>query len=527
MRYLLLLFGLFCGTTAFAQISTTFSIPDLPADSNTEVCLPITVVDFTGGIEFSFALLADPGGALTFSRVTNLSPDLPGFGMDDFDLITNLASGLITVHWENWDTDAGETCEDDLSSITLDDGTILFEVCYNVVGAIATQHPVEFFNKPDSDPFDMVDDAVPVIFNKRAQCNQDNDAFPGTDDGSVTIGVSPLELTVIDDDGIYQPGDIYCVDIVADNGFDDLKGYQFGLQFDNTVLQALSATANTVLPQNTDGGYNTFGGDAFYGIWAPFGDLQETLPNGTILVTVCFEVIGECGSDTDLTIGTIPAASGGVRPVEANGSGTGLTTIPVITGSTRLVVDDCNPEGFDVIVECPSTPVNFGDTEVCIAIQAGDDFVDMTDIDYLITWDPTILEFTGVRGFEPTMFINATNDFNTDQVANGILAFEWEAFNATATVSLPEGRTNYEVCFNAIGFGGTSPITIATFLNGIQSNNEFGSFTGLNPSNCAITVNQPEGVAVNFPNSIGFSSTQDGCFDLEVDQFNGVTQFDL
>lgn len=520
------MFGLLCGATAFAQTSTTFSLPDVPADNNTNVCLPVTVVNFTGGIEFGFSLLVDPGGALSNPTVQNISGDIPGFGSEDFDLVTYAASGLITVRWRNWDPDAGETCEDAPSTVTLPDGTVLFEVCYDVSGGIATQHPVEFFNKPDSDPNDGIDDSAPVIFNKRAQCNMGNDAFPGIDDGSVTIGVSPLELTVVDDDGIYQPGDIYCVDIVALSGFENLKGYQFGMQFDNTVLRAVSATANTVLPQNTDGGYNLFGGDAFYGIWAPFGDLSETLPDGTSLVTVCFEVIGECSSRTDLLIGTIPASSGGVRPVEANGSGTGLTTIPVVTGGTRLIVDNCNPAGFDVIVDCPTTPVNFGDTNVCIPIRAGDDFIDMTDIDYLITWDPAVLQYAGVQNFNSSI-INLNNDeFILDQINNGVLGFEWEGFNATRTETLSEGEIVFEVCFDAIGFGGISPITIADFNNDIRANNVLGSFTGLNPTNCAIEVQQPDGVAVNFPDA-GFSSTQAGCFDIDVDEFNDVVSFSL
>lgn len=526
MRYLLLMFGLLCGATAFAQTSTTFSLPDVPANNNANVCLPVTVINFTGGIEFGFSLLIDPGGALSNPTIQNISGDIPGFGIEDFDLTTYVASGLITVRWRNWDPDAGETCEDAPNTITLNDGTVLFEVCYDVSGGIATQHPVEFFNKPDSDPNDGIDDSAPVIFNKRAQCNMGNDAFPGIDDGSVTIGVNPLVLTVQDDDGIYQPGDIYCVDVVALSGFENLKGYQFGMQFDNTVLRAVSATANTSLPQNTDSGYNLFGGSAFYGIWAPFGDLSETLPDGTSLVTVCFEVIGECSSRTDLLIGTIPASSGGVRPVEANGSGTGLTTIPVITDGTRLIVDNCNPAGFDVIVDCPAMPVNFGDTNICVPIRAGDDFIDMTDIDYLVTWDAAVLQFTGVQNFNSGI-VNLNNDeFILDQVGNGVLGFDWEAFNSSATETLSEGEIVFEVCFDAIGFGGISPITIADFNNDIRSNNVLGSFTGLNPTNCAIEVQQPDGVAVVFPDA-GFSSTQAGCFDIEVDEFNDVVQFSL
>ncbi|MEM9526185.1 MAG: hypothetical protein AAGA31_06220, partial [Bacteroidota bacterium] len=525
MRYLLLIFGLFLGSTAFAQTSTTFILPDTSADNNTRICLPITVINFTAGIEFGFALKTDKpedGGALTFSGVQNLNPEIPGFTLSNFDLTTYVSAGLITVRWRSYVDECTSA-----PRITLPDGAVLFEACYDVVGAIASQHPVEFFDKPDDDPFDGVDDAVPVIFNKRTQCNQGNDAFPGIDNGSVTIGVSPLILSVADDNGIYQPGDTYCVDILAESGFNSLKGYQFGLQFDNTVIRPISATANTDLTQNSDGGYNLFGGDAFYGVWAPFGDVSESLPPGTSLVTVCFEVVGDCSSRTDIQVGEIPRDTGGNRPVDANGDGPGLGSIPVVTDNgVRLIVDNCNAAGFDVIVDCPAGPVNFNDTDVCVQIKAGDDFEQMTDIDYLINWDPSVLEFVRIQNRNTALFISEANHFEFDQTGNGILAFDWEAPGALRP-SLNNGDVVFEVCFNAIGFGGTSPVVISNYLNDIVSASQ-GRFTaGLNPTNCAITIQKPDGVAVNFPNNIGFSSSQDNCFDLEVDGFTGVTEFDL
>lgn len=525
MRYLLLIFGLFLGTSAFAQISTTFILPDTSADNNSRICLPITVINFTAGIEFGFALKTEKpedGGALTFSGIQNLNPDIPGFTLGNFDLTTYVSAGLITVRWRSY-TDECTTAP----RITLDDGAILFEACYDVVGPIASQHPVEFFDKPDDDPFDGVDDSVPVIFNKRTQCNQGNDAFPGIDNGSVTIGVSPLILSVQDDNGIYQPGDTYCVDVLAESGFNALKGYQFGLQFDNTVIRPISATANTDLTQNSDGGYNLFGGDSFYGVWAPFGDIVETLPEGTALVTVCFEIIGDCSDRTDISVGEIPTNTGGTRPVDANGDGPGLGSIPVVTDNgIRLIVDNCNAAGFDVIVDCPAGPVNFNDTDVCVQIKAGDDFVEMTDIDYLINWDPAILEYVSIQNRNTALFISEANHFEFDQTANGILAFDWEAPGALRP-SLNAGDVVFEVCFNAIGFGGTSPVVISNYLNDIVSASQ-GRFTaGLNPTNCAITIQKPDGVAVKFPDNIGFSSSQDNCFDLEVDGFTGVTDFDL
>ncbi|MEO0733956.1 MAG: hypothetical protein AAFZ52_14050, partial [Bacteroidota bacterium] len=531
MRYLILVLALFVGAAGFAQTSTTFIIPDTTADNNTEVCLPIRVEDFTGGVEFGFSLRWDTpadGGALNYTGVRNFNEEIAfinDWGPANVDDVTYLAAGLITVHWAAFDTEA--ECAT-VPTATLADNSVLFEVCFDVLGPVASQHPVTFFDKPDDDPFDGVDDSAEVIFNKRAQCGTGNDAFPGTDNGSVTIGVKPLVLAVEGDNGIFLPGDTYCVDVVAQSGFEAMRGLQFGLDFDPTILQITSATANLNIEANSDNSYQTFGGNSLLASWNVFGGNPVSLDPGTNLVTVCFEIVGDCRERSTVVIEAVDPDGNGVRPIEATSEGAGGSQIilPVISDeSVRLIIDNCNPNGFDVVVDCPAGPVNFGDTGVCVEIKAGDDFINMTDIDYLVNWDPDVLEFVSVGSFNSSLFINEANHFDQAQVSNGTLAFDWESPGALRG-NLDAGDVVYEICFNAIGFGGTSPVVIADFLNDIRSATE-GAYNGANPTNCAITIEKPDGVAVNFPDNVGFSSTQDGCFDLEVDGFTGVTSFQL
>ena len=532
MRYLYLVLGLCTGLSLFGQDnSTTFFLPDVSANNGAEVCLPITAINFSNGVEFSFAIQTVPpanGGALTFSRVI-IPGNVPNLDLADFNLTEYVAAGVITVQWGNY-ANAGEDCTDADGDVTLDDDEVLFEVCYDVSGPVASNHPVRFFNLPD-DTTTPEDESVPIDFRKTSQCGLPNGAFPGNENGSVTIGVQPVRLTIFEEEGIFQPGDVFCTDVVAESGFTDLTGLQFGIQFDSTVLKTISATTNPDITNVINFGSNLFDGNSFFGQWADFFNTPRSLNDGTPLLTLCFEVVGECSDRTDLEVGDIlvrePDGDLFDSPVEAVGSGGELATLPIVTEGTELVIDDCNPLGFDVIVNCPDGEVNFGDTEVCVQFQAGDDFDRMVAIDYLINWDASILEFVRVEQTHPSMDINTVNaasgDFDYDRTDDGILAFDWSAAGSSF-VNLPEGTTTFAVCFNVIGFGGTSPITISDFRNDIESTDGF--FNGLNPTNCAITVNQPEGVAVKFPD-IGFSSTQDICFDLEVDGFQGVTDFTL
>lgn len=536
MRYLLLAWILVSlSFDAYAQDSNNFiilNIPDVEGDNNQQVCLPVIAFDFSNIVDFSFGIQWIPsaeGGALSNPSINNINGDIPNFSLANFDLTTYAASGLLTAEWQNYPE--GTPCIDS-DRITLDDdadGDVLFEVCFDVLGPIGSNHSVNFFNLPD-DPTTIEDEALPVRVSRGSSCTLAAASFPRTENGSVTIGVSPLVLDLIDDNGIYLPEDIYCVDVEVESGFTSLIGYQLGITFDTSVLRVESWTANTDLVQNSDGGYNVINSGELVGTWAFFGDLPpQSLADGTTLVTVCFEVTGDCSDRTDLIIsevqGTTPGGSN--RPLEATTEvdGLGDLIIPLIGRSTRFIVDDCNPEGFDVVVNCPSGPVNFGDTEVCVQIQAGEDFVDMTDIDYIINWDPNVLEFAAIRNRDRRLFIDANTDYEYERVADGVLGFDWSYVNNNG-FSLDPGEVLYEVCFNAIGFGGTSSITIGTSRNEIQSAAS-GFFDGVNPTNCAITVQRPDGVAINFPASTGFSSTQENCLDITVNGFEEVTGFSL
>jgi len=206
MRYFHLVLCMLFGATVFAQgtPSASFFLPNVEADNNTEVCLPVTTRDFTGGVEFSFALRWTPpseGGGLDFSRIDLTNTSIPNLDLADFNLTDYLASGLITVEWGNYAN--GLTCADSEPSITIDDGSILFEVCFNVSGAIASRHDVEFFNLQDF-PDTPEDETVDVAFVRGLACTS---LFPNTPPGTVVIGVKPLLLDIPEVEGIFQPGD--------------------------------------------------------------------------------------------------------------------------------------------------------------------------------------------------------------------------------------------------------------------------------------------------------------------------------
>ncbi|OAV45385.1 gliding motility-associated C-terminal domain-containing protein [Lewinella sp. 4G2] len=526
MRAIYFVLFLITSLQAFGQSdpSVTFQVPDVQATSGSTVCLPITAIDFSGGIEFSFALRHELDGGLTFNRVQNLNPDIGGFDMDDFNLTDFLFEGVITVSWRSYGDDV--ECVDAPFVVTLPDDAVLFEACYDAVGDFGSNHPVEIYDKPDSVPFDGMDDTVPVAFNKRRTCNSGLFAIPDRKNGSVTIGVAPLIFEINGQTGNFQPGDIFCLDIDVVSGFEDLTSYQFGFRWDETVLLPRDVTIVADLPQITVGTHRFDTDATFFGVWSQFTPTPspESLAPGSTLLTVCYDVVGECTDRSDIVMEVLPRPTGSQTTNEANGATEAQNGIPIIDTRTDFAIDACNPNGFDVVIACPTENPSFGDTEVCIEVQAGTDFIDMDKMDYAISWNPNLLRFTGVGDRNSSLVINPADDFITDQTDMGTFFFDWDS-RFPAGNSLDSGEMVFTLCFDAIGFGGTSPMTVSDFRNDIVSVTN-GVFNGVDPRNCAITIERPGGVAVRFPD-VGLRSSEDRCFPIEVDGFVGVTDFTL
>ena len=524
--YLVRLLIIFLVTAAtapvVAQVSATFVLPDVRSESGSTVCLPVTTEDFTAGIEFSFALRTSDNGVLTFNRVQNLNSAIPNFGMEDFNLTDFLGEGIITVDWRNYRDD--QQCFEAASVVTIDDGEPLFEVCYDVSGPLTSFAEVTFVDKDDSNRFDAIDDSVPIAFNKRPQCDEAFDAFPGIVQGSVTVGVDPLILRISEQRGVANPGDPYCVDIVVESGFNELSGFQFGLLFDPSILSASSSQAMPVLSDGGNLASNSFDGTQYFNNWnVGFSNTPLSVGNGTTLLQVCFDVIGECGEGTDIRIGEILADSGSPRATEASTAET--DNIPIISRDASFGISRCNPVGFDVFLGCPDPSPMFGERNVCVEVQAGDDFIDMNRMNYAVAWNANVLRFTGIGSTNPAVLIDQSDDFILDRTEDGILFFDWDP-PGSRQVSLANGDVVYTICFEVIGFGGVSPITVAEFRNNNVSASA-GAYNGINSRNCAIEVGQPPGVAVSFPTNNTFRSSEDNCVDLTVEGFVDVNRFTL
>lgn len=239
------------------------------ASCGTQVCIPFTVQNFTdiGSIEFS---LSYNPAVLEFSEVKNFA-DLPAFSEGNTN---NIAPGNFRVLWFN----------NNIENSSLADGTVLFELCFNVVGPGTTQ--VTFGTDPaptftDIDGLEYPNSITPGVVN--AACALQGFAF--------------IADTICTEPGTNE----VCMDIKV-NDFDDIVTFQFDLAWNPAVFEFVRVEGFG-LPQLDDDAFGTseVANGRLTVAWLDFSLEGETVPDFTTIFRICFRPVGNVGQFSPLT----------------------------------------------------------------------------------------------------------------------------------------------------------------------------------------------------------------------------------
>lgn len=162
----------------------------------------------------------------------------------------------------------------------------------------------------------------------------------------ISLSLSPLmsQVTVSAEQVTSCSGTTVTVDVTADNWV-DIVSAQFGISWDTSIVTFSSVFDNmppTAL-YNTD---STAAGH-FRFSWFDFSPpIGETFPNGTVLFTITFNVVGNYGEVSPVTIGDVP----GFMMEIANTSGIIPTGNIVINQGSVTIEDNTNP----TLSNCPA-----------------------------------------------------------------------------------------------------------------------------------------------------------------------------
>ena len=503
---LLLLFWL--GTSALTAQNAAYSLyfeqPDSLPCTDDEFCIDLTVEDFTNILETRFNIVWD-STVIEFVGVDNVISELASA---DFTPVNN---GTLSVNWQEG------VCEDSALGdiVTLDDCS---GECRPTIATLCFRAVANYGQATD---ITVAETPAPFAAKDFSGCNN---VFLIPKPATISTCVRPFLVDISDSQG--NEGDLVCLDFYG-SGIDSLTSFQFPIVWDST----LAVFENIIVADNLP---NLSASD--FGLPGQAAGVQEgsvtvawngpppintvTVPDSTLLFQLCLRLKeGACGRDFEVFVADqqpgqpffLPLATNDDQSVGQDGFG----EIAVGQNPGAVSVGDCDPEGIKLAADC-GLPVTLNE-QVCVQVTAGDNFDNVNELEFLMEWNPNLLQYTNVQGFA-LAGLNAGN-FNEANTANGILGVDWNG----APETLAEGDVLFEVCYDAVGLGGNSPFRFINNDNDIAKVAGNDENIGINPSNCEVTIVQPEGVVIDITDGLEGRPGDTLCFDFAVSNFDEIT----
>jgi len=214
-------------------------------------------------------------------------------------------------------------------------------------------------------------------------------------------------------------------------------------------------------------------------------------------------------------------------------NGTPILFSVTTPGQYTIVIEDGKSCGFRGTVDmfgCNSMDnvvINFPDTivppgaQICVPITVNN-FTNLVTTTFMMEWDETILQYTGVQKPHPSTMFSLASNLNDQLVGDGKLGLIIFKNNGTP-ISIPNDGTLIEVCFNAIG-----PLGSCTALDVTNDPSQMGAETA--SSSVAMTIDTGSVCIQYFPlvllDSIK-NPTCNGFATLEVTATGGLEPYEV
>ncbi len=257
----------------------TLTTPDLEVDPGATICVPVEVQNFDQVTDMTFSIIWDTP-PLTFQSLQNFN--LPGLSESNFDL-SFANGGVACLSW----SDPGGLGQ------TLPDGSVLFEMCFEANGA---PYDYSIFD------FSFLPCGATVITANSAGL----DVGINAQGGQVTL-TNPYSFVINVSDTSGIAGDVVCVDLSVQN-FISLGLTQYSINWNPNVLDYVGLQDPNTLDgfgidsyddSNADQGYITIN-------WSSTTAVGNSLADSTVMYSLCFELIGDEGDCSAVSITAIP-----------------------------------------------------------------------------------------------------------------------------------------------------------------------------------------------------------------------------
>lgn len=270
--------------------------------------------------------------------------------------------------------------------------------------------------------------------------------------------------------------------LVVDGGFTNLLGLEFTMTFDNGRLDFVDAwplldtlgafngmELNYIPPPGTP-----FFGPGIRMIWTDVQGTGKSVAPGTAIAAV--RLRAKAAGSSQLRVFCDPLNNYNCEVIDQNGNNVGIpnpqpATINIssgpFNGATLILGNATGPSGSTVCV--PVTANNF--TNIQLA-------------EFSVTWPEANLEFASIANCNQAMGIVCNPEPPNFGIVNNTLNFSWFIFSGGVT--LPQGSTLFEICFNVNGnVGQTFGVN---FTGNIQLRDSAEQIVPTNTVNGSVTI---------------------------------------
>ncbi len=485
-------------------------------EENQSSCLAVDANGLNSVTDLTISHTWDPS-VLQLDQVSGFN--LPGLDASDFTI--NASAGTAVLNWTS-SSSAG---------VTVADGTNIYDLCFTAIGSPGTSSAVSITDTPS--PSSATDASGDNLTFNLSSTNVSVTSPPGAC-GSIN-GFSFYASTEVEPTNGYA-----CVSVSAQD-FEDVLTFQWTMFYDSTIIELDSAYAVSLPSGSFVWGRNT--NSPNIGVPGPsqipsnvqypagtnklitvswlepsFGGFTLN-PDCLTLFNLCFDVVGNDGQTSPVVFSSSPT---NVEVADSDSNILLNNDGPFEDGSVRI--EDA-PAVSNLSVNIGSTTIEEGST-ACIPVTVNG-FTDITQFQGSLNWDASSLTFVEVRGFNLAGM--DANDFTTNSAA-GNLSLNWTS--PSGGVTLPNGSTIYEVCFQAIGSAGTSStVSISDTPVTNSATNTNGPVPNIIPGSTSISIATPPGACGSINGLSFYSSTEcaepgdNVCVGISAAEFTNVMTF--
>ena len=407
-----------------------------------EVCVDLTVQNFTSLTDLSFSIVYDPA-IVSFASATNF-----GLGSISAANVNGNTDGVITFDWDAVSS-AGQS---------LADGSVLFSLCFTIDALAATN--VSFANSP-------------TVIQARNGDGQNVGIIPSG--GNINPNVIITDGMTIDiGDATGAVGDQVCLPLTV---FDPspITGFQFTITYDPAILEYVPG--NNMFSLSGFLGINSNTPGILRVLWDEPTAMATTPDNGSTLFQICFNILSE--DPAVVTFSDTPTAiefSLGTNEVEVD-----LFPGQVNGGAAPMIVS------ADV-----SNPSCFGDSDGSISLNV----TGGANLQY--TWSPDVSNGPVATGLAAGTYSVTVTNPETAQFTSKTYTLSTLPFNvnvAQTTGVTCNGAADGSITIETVG--GASPFLI-DWSGGLQDG--LLTQTNLDSGSYSVTVTDNNGCSMSQTN---------------------------